>query len=114
MKSSSPLSPRAFSRNVHGYRRVWGSATSLLFAGLSLVSGCGATMPAGPDGLTDPVASQAQALLAYAQEVKLTVTGGLADDNLGSGVALAADARDRKSTRLNSSHSDRSRMPSSA
>ena len=29
-------------------------------------------------------------------------------------VALAIDGKDRKSTRLNSSHSDRSRMPSSA
>lgn len=92
MQSSSPRSPRAFFRGVHGDRRLWGSAASVLFAGLSLLPGCGATMPAGPDGLSDPVASQAQALLAYAQEVKLTVAGGLADDNLGSGVALAADA----------------------
>ena len=42
-------------------------------------------MPAGPDGLTDPVGLAGAGALAYAQEVKLTVTGGLADDNLGSG-----------------------------
>ena len=37
-----------------------------------------------------------------------------ADPALGDGAVFAAQGRDRKSTRLNSSHTDISRMPSSA
>lgn len=67
-------------------------ASSLVLSGLALTVSCDAAGPTPPAESSEPTASQAQALLAYAQEVKLTVTGGLADDNLGAGVALSADA----------------------
>lgn len=74
--------------------RRWapGAAAGLLLAcGLHL-AGCGAASGPSPERLSEPTASQQQSILAYAQEVKLTATGGVADDNLGAGAALAADA----------------------
>lgn len=73
-------------------RSVSPFASSLLLGGLVLVAGCDAAGPSPAGGPGEPTASQTQALLAYGQEVKLTITGGLAGDNLGSGAALAADA----------------------
>ena len=44
----------------------------------------------------------------------MSIPAGLSDDGLPVGFQFIAPQQDRKSTRLNSSHSDRSRMPSSA
>ena len=48
------------------------------------------------------------------QLAKITASDGAAGDRFGGSVAVGSGRIDRKSTRLNSSHCSRSRMPSSA
>ena len=46
--------------------------------------------------------------------LKICIDSGIHSIDLGSDIPMTKKQLDRKSTRLNSSHSDRSRMPSSA
>ena len=66
--------------------------------------------------LTDSVSSTDSTTAASAAAVKMAYDRGTAGINAASSAQNAADAKlpDRKSTRLNSSHTDISRMPSSA
>ena len=61
--------------------------------------------------------SNSIALISLVVLIAVIAVGFVMKKNVGLIAVLAAwifDAVDRKSTRLNSSHSDRSRMPSSA
>ena len=53
-------------------------------------------------------------LRIYTQGSDIADAMDMARDAIGMWICYEQDEKDRKSTRLNSSHSDRSRMPSSA
>ena len=64
----------------------------LALAALGLGLGCGAQDPAvRPSPADSATATRQQALLAFAQEARLTVATAVADDSLAAGAALAAD-----------------------
>ena len=71
------------------WRRLTRGHGLLAALGLAaMTGGCGAADPARDEGAT---ASRTHALMSYAQEVKLTVATGVANDFLGAGAALSAD-----------------------
>ena len=125
--TSTDVMSIAVTTTVHGVARVWQhtgpggakASTTLIPAILALLAESGLLLAEldaiafgrGPGSFTG-----LRTACAVAQGLAYGASGGagiqvLPIDTL---MAMAEEARDRKSTRLNSSHSRRSRMPSSA
>ena len=103
-------------------RAFWIATLSLLtLSGATYLSGCaapiaaiGASSTAAASSAGTSVAAAAVANPVTATSVASTITTGKSPLEHAASAATKKECKDRKSTRLNSSHTDISRMPSSA
>ena len=98
--------------NTTPHTRRFNSSAALLTASVLALAAC-ASAPVPTEQLAVTTAAVAQAVSVGGQELAPAEMSAARDKLVRAQLAVAAK-EDRKSTRLNSSHSTLSRMPSSA